>query len=136
MQRSLTMDGEVVDLQTYLDGTREYTVEASGPPDAAAPWRVTLTFRWPKEEGGPDEGDLSLTDAEGASLYGSLSGGSADDAYDEDTASEVVRLALHFAIRSGDGAFAGYTGNARVTGDLAGESAALTVEVSAEPGRS
>jgi hypothetical protein len=135
MQRSLRVEGEVVDQQTYLDGTREFTVEASGPPDADAPWQVTLTFRWPKEEGGPDEGDLTLTDAAGASLYGTLTGGSTEDAYDEDTASEVVRLALDFELRSGDGAFAGYSGSARVSGDLAGERVELAVEVSAEPGQ-
>jgi hypothetical protein len=133
MQRSLQLEGEVIDRQTYLDGTREFNLEATGGPDAEGPWRLTLSFRWPKEAAGPDEGDLSLTDPPGSALYGTLSEGAAEDVYDEDTASDVLHLSLDFEIRSGEDAFAGWTGRAHVAGRVSGEQAALTVEIAAAP---
>ena len=134
MQRSLHVEGEVVDQQTYLDGTREFSLEGAGRTDAEGSWQLTLSFRWPKEEGGPDEGDLTLTDAGGSSLFGALREGAAEDVYDEDTASDLLRLSLEFEIRAGDHAFAGYTGTAHLAGQVCGGRALLTVAIDAGPG--
>ena len=131
MLQVVRFEGQVIDRQTLLDGTREFSIDAAGgPEDGGHGWQATLTFRWPKEAvDALDEGDLSLTAPGGSSLYGTLRGGTADDVYDEDTASEVIRLALDFEVRSGDGAFAGSGGSARVSGDLLGDHVLLTVSI-------
>src|SRR3712207_5505316 len=98
MRRSLEVEGEVVDRQTFLDGTRELELAGAGRTEDGGAWQLTLSFRWPKEAGGPDEGDLTLTDAAGSSLFGALGEGAAAEAYDEETASEGVRPLLAFQI--------------------------------------
>ena len=130
MSQRLDFEGAVVDEQAYLDGTREYTIDAEGPPGTAAPWRLTLSFRWPKESDAPlEEGDLTLADPDGSELYAALRGGTAESAFDEETEAASVRFDLTFEIGSGEGTYAGSSGDARVLGTLLGEEARLTLEL-------
>jgi hypothetical protein len=123
------LEGSVVDEQTFLDGTRELTVDAAETPSgAAAPWTLTLTCRWPKEpEAALDEGDLSLTRGDAAAIYATLRSGSLEPEHDEDTGDELVRVDLTFAAGSTEGAAADVTA-VRLRGVLIGETARLTAE--------
>jgi len=130
MQQSLDLAGEIVDQQAFLDGTREYTLEAETAPagDEEGPWRLTLSFRWLKEiDESIEEGDLSLLDPRGSALYGTLVEGSAETVFDEDTADEAVLIDLTLEARSGEGKYAGWSGTIRVGGRLASDRAELHV---------
>jgi hypothetical protein len=131
MERVLEFSGEVVDQQTFLDGTREFTIEAHS--DAAAgdgdAWLMTLSFRWLAEiDASVEEGDLSLTGPDGAGVFAALTEGTAEMTYDEDTAEDVILLRLTAEVRSGEGRYADSTGTIRLSGRLAGGQAHLEAE--------
>jgi hypothetical protein len=136
MQGSLAFAGEVVDQQTFLDGTREFTIEAQSEPRAgeAEAWLLTLSFRWVAGiDATVEEGDLSLTGEDGAGVYAALTEGSAEIVYDEDSAEDVTVLRLHAEVRSGEGGYANWTGAIDLSGRLAGDQAYLTAEASLSP---
>jgi hypothetical protein len=135
MQQTLVMEGEVVDQQTFLDGTREFTIEAAsvGPADAGG-WLLTLSFRWLTEiDASVEEGDLSLTDAEGSGVYAAVTEGSAETAFDDEIADEVTLLRLRADVRSGEGGFAGWSGAVQVSGRLAGGEVRLEAALDLTP---
>jgi len=71
--------GEVVERQTYLNGTVYLLIEASAEDGGTAQLAVTL----PREEGEPvEEGDLSLS-APAATWFGAVSGGEHHERWDE-----------------------------------------------------
>ncbi len=121
MQQTIEFTGEVVDEQALLDGTRELTVEAAGSvADADADWQLSLSFRWPKEmEADLEEGELSLT-TDDAAVYATLREGTVTEVLDEDTADEVVRLALTFEVSSGEGKLSGAAGTVGLSGEIVG----------------
>ena len=126
----IELEGAIVDEQAFLDGTREFTVEAGETPEGTpAPWELTLTFRWPKEpDAALDEGDLTLNGPDGAAIYATLRSGSAALGVDEDTGDDLVRLDLSFEVGSAEGAVAGVAA-VRLHGTLTGQSARLTAEL-------
>ena len=137
MRDEITLEfaGAVVDEQAYLDGTREYAIEAEseGSADAAAPWRLTLTFRWPKEEDAAlEEGDLTLIDPTGSDLYAALRAGTAASVFDEETGAEAVQLDLRFEVNSGEGSLAAGSGVVHLAGTLRVDEARLTARLSVE----
>ena len=123
MEKTLVFAGEVVDQQTFLDGTREFTIEAQSD-DAAGDvgdWLLTLSFRWLAEiDASVAEGDLSLTGPDGAGVYAALTEGAAETAYDEDSAEDVTSLRLTAEVRSGEGGYADWTGTVQLSGRLTG----------------
>ncbi|MGE0542067.1 MAG: hypothetical protein AB7R89_17990 [Dehalococcoidia bacterium] len=132
MEKVLGFLGEVVDQQTFLDGTREFMIEArsDAAAEGAGEWLLTLSFRWLAEiDASVEEGDLSLTGADGAGLYAALIDGAAELIYDEDSAEDVTLLRLTAAVRSGEGRYADWTGSIRVSGRLAGGHARLEAEM-------
>lgn len=135
MQQTLVMEGEVVDQQTFLDGTREFTIEAgSVGPGAAGGWLLTLSFRWLAEiDASVEEGDLSLTDAEGSGVYAAITRGSAETVFDDEVADEVTLLRLEADVRSGEGRFADWGGTVRVEGRLAGGEVRLEAALDLTP---
>lgn len=128
-------DGVIVDRQTLLDGTRELTIEAEGDVGGAeTAWQLTLSFRWPKEPDAElEEGDLALVRPDGTELLASLSGGTAETTFDDETEDERVRLDLRFAVQPGEESNATGPGTVRVAGELSAEEAQLSVEISDEP---
>lgn len=125
---SLTFEGSVVDSAAYLDGTREFVIEAESSNGAGEPWRLTVSFRWPKEHDTPlKEGDLTLSAPDGGELVATLKTGTAVEELDEDTGGESIQLALVFRAVSGEGSLADVT-IASVTGALIGEDAQLRLE--------
>jgi hypothetical protein len=130
---ALAFEGAVVDQQTFLDGTREFTVDAASEASDGAPWELTLTFRWPKEEDAQlNEGDLTLTAPDGGALYATLRSGTAESVIDDETDAEVTQVDLRFGVGSGEGAYAGAAGEVRLFGTLAGEEARLAATVMLE----
>jgi hypothetical protein len=123
---ALAFEGAIVDQQTFLDGTREFTVEAASEGVESGPWELTLTFRWPKEEDvGLDEGDLTLTAPGGDAIFATLQAGMAESTIDDETAAEVTQVDLRFGVGSGEGAYAGATGEVLLFGTLTGEEVRL-----------
>ena len=134
MADTVQFHGVVIDRQTLLDGTRELTIEAQGDAgDTEAAWQLTLSFRWPKElDAEPEEGDVVLVRPDGTELLASLSGGSAETTFDEETEDECVRLDLRFAVQPGEEGNSTDLGTVRVAGSLSADEARLTVEISDE----
>jgi hypothetical protein len=136
MEKALTFAGEVVDQQTFLDGTREFTIEAQSDTatgDAGA-WLLTLSFRWLAEiDASVEEGDLSLTGSDGAGVYATVTEGAAEMTYDEDSAEDVTTLRLTAEVRCGEGRYADWTGVIRLSGRLTGGQARLEAETDLTP---
>jgi len=124
---TIELEGAVVDEQTFLDGTREFTVDAAeSTAGDATPWQLTLTFRWPKEaEDALDEGDLTLTGPDDAAIYATLRAGAVAPRLDEDTGDELVRLDLAFEAGAAEGAATNIAA-VRLFGTLSGQTARLT----------
>lgn len=95
---SLELAGEIVERQTYLNGSRYYLLEG-GEAEAGATadgWSWTLAVTLPKEPGDAvSEGDLALQRAE-TSWSADVVGGSYCEEIDEatDALLTVVRLVL------------------------------------------
>jgi hypothetical protein len=124
----LEFEGAVVDSAAYLDGTREYMIEAEAPA-AGEPWRLTLSFRWPKDHDTPlEEGDLTVSGGAGAELLAALRDGTAAEMEDEDTGAESVELALSFTVSSAEGPLVGVE-RATLRGTVLGEDARLVLEL-------
>jgi hypothetical protein len=136
MEKALAFVGEVVDQQTFLDGTREFMIEAqsdSGVGDAGE-WLLTLSFRWLAEiDATVEEGDLSLTGPDGAGVFAALSEGAAEMVYDEDSAEDVTQLHLTAEVRSGEGRLTDWTGVIRLSGRIIGGQAYLEAETDLIP---
>lgn len=79
MADGIAFDGEVVERQSYLNGTLYLLIEAASD----AGWSATLAVTLPKEEGEPvEEGDLALTSGARA-WYGLIVAGSHHHRWDE-----------------------------------------------------
>lgn len=129
MHGEISFEGEVTERQTLLDGTEEVAIDAAGAHDGEV-WQLALTARWPKERtGAVEEATLTFTGPSGAGAYGELVTGSVETVFDEDTAVELLRLALSFRVESGDGALAGAVGTVEVAGPIEGDEARLTAEI-------
>jgi hypothetical protein len=136
MEESIAFVGEVVDQQTFLDGTREFMIEAQSEARAgdAGEWLLTLSFRWMAEiDATVEEGDLSLTGRDGAGVFAALTEGAAEMVYDEDSAEDVTQLHLTAQIRSGEGRLAESTGVIRLSGRIIGGQAYLEAETDLTP---
>lgn len=128
MQQTLTFAGEIVDQQTFLDGTREFMIEAQSVPPSGEtePWLLTLSFRWVAEiDAAVEEGDLSLTGPDGAGIYAAVIEGSAENIFDEDSAEDVTMIRLTAEVRSGEGIYADWGGRIDIAGRLTGGQAHL-----------
>ena len=126
---NLIFEGSIVDSAAYLDGTREFVIEAESADGTGEPWRLTVSFRWPKEHDTPlSEGDLTLSAPDGGELVAVLQSGSAEEELDEDTGGESIQLALVFRAMSGEGSLADVA-DASVTGALTGEDAQLLLDL-------
>lgn len=136
MDKERAFTGEVIDQQTFLDGTREFTIEAQSVTTAggADEWLITLSFRWLAEiDATVGEGDLSLTGPDGAGVFAALTEGAAETIYDEDSAEDVTQLHLTAEVRSGEGRLTGWTGTILLNGRIIGAQAYLEVEADLAP---
>ncbi len=91
----LHLSGDVVERQSFLNGTRAYTIVGEGVTNGAD-WSWTLTLTLPREEGEPlTEGDLSLELA-GENWEAALTGGEYRSAADDPAEAAAVRAHCHF----------------------------------------
>ncbi|MGH2585762.1 MAG: DNA polymerase, partial [Dehalococcoidia bacterium] len=128
IEESLDFVGKIVVEQTLPNGTREYMIEAETASGGDEPWRLALSFRWPREmDAELEEGDFSLAGPSGSAVNGALRDGSAEAVFDEETADKLVRIDLRFELRSGEGAYVDRRGAVRVGGALVGDEARLAV---------
>ncbi len=118
---SVNFAGVIVERQSFLDGSRVFTIEGEDQPSLG--WRISLTFRWPVASETVDEGDLTLIVPDGGEMYGSLEGGTAAEITDELGEANAARFDLDFATAGGEGPYESVSGRLRVTGTIAGEGA-------------
>jgi hypothetical protein len=118
---NVTFVGAIVERQSFLDGSRVFTIEGEDQPSLG--WRVSLTFRWPVAAEDVDEGDLTLVLPDGGEIYGSLTGGTAAEVTDELGETNAARFELDFGVTGGDGPYARVSGRLHVRGTIAGEGA-------------
>lgn len=91
----LELNGDVVERQSLLNGTRVYTIAGEGAGHGAA-WSWTLTLTIPREEGEPlTEGDLSL-ELDGENWEADLSGGEHHAAADDSAEAATIRAQCRF----------------------------------------
>lgn len=89
----LRSSGDVVEHQSFLNGTRYYLLEGAGEM-LGRTWQWTLSFTLPRDEGEPViEGDLSV-DSDASAWYGSVADGTHTENIDEDTGGDVVQVRL------------------------------------------
>jgi hypothetical protein len=126
----VVFEAAVLDQEAYLDGVREYTIEGASAP-GHGDWRLTLTFRRPKEPDEPlDEADLTLSSSDDDHLFATLGDGRATAALDDETG-ETIELAIEFNISAGEGRYAGASGTVTLTGEVTGATATLTATIEA-----
>jgi hypothetical protein len=117
MERTIEIAGDVVERQELLNGTQTITIEGVDP---AAEWTLTGSLSW--NLGLVDyvgEGDLTLTRADGAELFATLTHARVAEA-DADAAHDHTFDAM-YEIDGGSGAFERATGDAHAVGALAGD---------------
>lgn len=89
----LHLTGDVIERQSYLNGTRYFLIEAieSNPRvEAGGPWTCTMAITLPKEAGEPvTEGDFSLQ-RDGEMWYGDVAGGAFSELIDDETEALIV----------------------------------------------
>jgi len=89
---ALELDGEIVERQSYLNGTRYLLIEG-----ANGDWSVQLAVTLPREEGEPvEEGDLSLS-ADAHGWFGLAAGGEHHSRWDDTIDAPVLDLELRYA---------------------------------------
>lgn len=89
------LTGDVVERQSFLNGTRSYTIVGEGESDGVD-WSWTLTLSLPREEGEPlTEGDLSLELA-GRNWEAVVSGGEHRSEADDPFEAATVRAHCRF----------------------------------------
>jgi hypothetical protein len=115
---SVDFAGLIVDRQSFLDGSRIFTIEGEDQPSVG--WRLSLTFRWPVASEDVDEGDLTLVLPDGGEIYGSLIGGRAAEITEELGDTNAARFDLDFGVTGGDGPYERVSGRLHVTGAIAG----------------
>ncbi len=95
MVTELAGSGEIVEKQSYLNGTRYFLIEGLASDDGTE-WNWTLALTLPKEAGEPVvEGDLSLT-TEARSWFADIVSGNHSEHLDEaiDAPITVIELLL------------------------------------------
>ncbi len=95
--------GDIVEGQSYLNGTRYLLIEGIGSDGAGAhgveQWEWTLAVTIAKESGAPiDEGDLALVAAD-RSWYADITGGAYTEMVDEETDALFLDIRLELARR-------------------------------------
>lgn len=115
----ISFAGVIAERQSFLDGARQFTIEAEDQPPMG--WRMTLALRWPLETEQVEEGDLTLIDPTGAELSGSLIEGHAAEITDEDGNVNAARVDLRYEVTGGEGGYANAAGSVHVYGTIAGE---------------
>jgi hypothetical protein len=127
---SVNFVGAIVERQSFLDGSRVFTIEGEDQPSVG--WRVSFTFRWPVATEDVDEGDLTLVLPDNGEIYGSLTGGTAAEVTDELGETNAARFELDFGVTGGDGPYERVSGRLRVTGTIAGEEAGTDTPLEGE----
>lgn len=95
----LTSAGEIIERQSYLNGTRYYLLEGTGATVSEV-WDWTLALTLPKAQGEPiSEGDLSITHGE-RTWFADIVGGSYHEADDEEVDAPVLEVRLELARRT------------------------------------
>lgn len=117
MELRIEITGEIVERQELLNGTQSVTLEGA---DAAGEWTLVGALSW--NLGLVDyagEGDLTLSRADGAEIFGTLTMARVSERADADEVDHVFRI--DYEIDGGSGAFAGATGTAEADGTLGGD---------------
>jgi hypothetical protein len=105
MPEVLELEGEVVEQQSYLNGTRYLLIAAESEP-----WSAQLSLTLPREEGEPlREGDLSLDSVERA-WQGVAASGEHRSAWDDSVEASVLNAEVRFVRAEDEQAGTGWDG--------------------------
>jgi hypothetical protein len=90
-------EGEVIERQSFLNGTRSLWIETAGEDD----WTAQIALTLPRDEGAPlTEGDVTLAHGE-SSWFGTLQTGVHAMLEDEATDALVLAVTARYVIDSG-----------------------------------
>ncbi len=118
MEFEIQIAGDVIERQELLNGTQLVTLEGAS---ADGQWTMVGGVSWNIGlEANTNEGDITLSRADGTELFGTLSGGDVQDT--GGAADADYRLSLAYEVDGGSGAYAGASGSARAEGLLVGDS--------------
>jgi hypothetical protein len=118
MELRIEITGEIVERQELLDGTQTVTLEGA---DGAGEWTLAGGLSW--NVGLVDyagEGDITLSRADGAEIFGTLVRSIVTEVADTEDADHAFRLT--YDIDGGAGEFADASGTASAEGTLADDS--------------
>lgn len=116
MQTEVEVSGDIVGRQELLDGTQILTLEGASDDGM---WSIACLLTWNiGVASNTGEGDITLSRADGAELFGTLVSGDVREAPESDEADHMFRL--EYQVDGGTGAFESACGTATGQGALSG----------------
>jgi hypothetical protein len=117
-QISIEISGDVVEWQELLNGTQIVTIEGA----SADGWTLSGSITWSARDADfAGEGDVTLTRADGAELFGSLIRARVSEIGDQEAVEADHQMRLEYEIDGGSGEFGDASGTARAEGRLSRE---------------
>jgi hypothetical protein len=114
----IEISGDVVEWQELLNGTQIVTIEGA----SADGWTLSGSVTWSARDADfAGEGDVTLTRADGAELFGSLIRARVTEIGEQDVVEADHQMRLEYEIDGGSGAFEDASGTARAEGRLSRE---------------
>ncbi len=119
MDLVIDISGDVVEWQDLLNGTCIATLEGASPDGQ---WTLSGSVSWNSRSGSQAvEGDITLTQGDGAELFGTLTDGEVAEVGEQDAIDAGYAMRLQYEIDGGSGEFASATGTAAGQGSLSRE---------------
>jgi hypothetical protein len=119
----IAIAGDVVEWQELLNGAQIVTIEGA----SADGWTLSGSVTWSARDADfAGEGDVTLTRADGAELFGSLVRARVSEIGEQEVVEADHLMRLAYEIDGGSGEFEGVSGTARAEGRLSREAFAGT----------
>ena len=126
----LEFEGEVSHSQEMLDGTRQMVLEGRAEDGAHGSWAITVHLAWTMgSEAEIEEGDLTLSRADGSELNAGLSGGRYREGGIAGVEGAAEGFEAAFDIDGGEGEFASGGGTVRLRGTFSEERFSAVADV-------
>ncbi|MEX2245457.1 MAG: hypothetical protein WEC75_02105, partial [Dehalococcoidia bacterium] len=115
MELRIAIEGDIVEREELLNGTQVLTLEGVSGDGA---WRMSGALSWNIGLREAAEGDITLSRADGAELFGTLVGAEVRELAGVESGEGGHAMRLEYEIDGGSGAFEGAEGRASAEGEL------------------
>ena len=132
MELTVEISGDVVEWQELLNGLTNVTLDGAS---ADGEWTLSGALSWNIGlRANAGEGDITLSRADGAEIYGTIVTGEVTAMREGDVEDADHSMHLDYEIDGGTGGFDSASGRARATGTLSRSGFRGTWSVELEPG--